>query len=105
MNRAVLYLMVVMIAAAFVIAPSAAAMFSPNKVSNFQAFSQKSLSNGFNPNSPSSFPLFFSPSIVADYGPPPTPNLILPSYIGTSVSYQNLFIPGACPGGCCGCCC
>jgi len=105
MNKAVLYLMVVMIAAALVIAPSAAAMSPPNKVSNSQAFSQKSLSNGFNPNSPSSFPLFFSPSIVDDYGPPPTPNLNLPSYMGTGVSYQNLFIPGACPGGCCGCCC
>jgi hypothetical protein len=51
------------------------------------------------------FPLPFTPSMVIDYGPPPTSNPILPSYLGTSVSYQNLFIPGNCPGGCCGCCC
>ncbi|HOT02753.1 MAG TPA: hypothetical protein PK069_01065 [Methanolinea sp.] len=105
MNKAVLYLMVVILAAALVIAPSATAISNPNKVSNFQISSQKSLLNGFNPNNPSSFSSFFSPSMVIDYGPPPTPNLILPSYIGTSVSSQNLFIPGACPGGCCRCCC
>jgi hypothetical protein len=105
MNRTVLYLMVAMIAAALVIAPSAAAIFSPSKVSTFQIPSQKSPLGAMNPGTSSSFSVFFTPSMVADYGPPPTPNLILPSSIGTSVSYQNLFIPGACPGGCCGCCC
>ncbi len=105
MNRTVLYLMVVMIAAALVIAPSAAAIFSPNKVSTFQIPAQKSPLGVINPGTPSSFSVFFSPAIGMDYGPPPTPNLILPAYIGTSVSYQNLFTPGSCPGGCCGCCC
>lgn len=105
MNRTLLYLIVVMIAAALVSAPSAAAIFSPNKVGNFQIPSQKSPQSNLNPSNPSSFSLFFSPMIGTDYGPPPTPNLILPAYLGTSVNSQNLFIPGACPGGCCGCCC
>lgn len=105
MYKAVLYLMVIMIAAALVIAPSTAAIYSPNKVSNFQISSQKLLSSNFNTNNPSSFSLSLSPAIGTDYGPAPIPNLVLPAYIGTGVSYQNLFIPGACPGGCCGCCC
>lgn len=105
MKKIVLCLMAIMVAVALLIAPSAAAIFSPNKVSNFQISSQKSLANGFNPNNPNSFSSFFSPSMVTDYGPPPSPYLNLPPSMGTSVNMQNLFIPGACPGGCCGCCC
>jgi|GEM_PF-3108026 len=105
MNKAVLYLMVVILAAALVIAPSATAISNPNKMSNFQISSQKSLLNGFNPNNPNSFQSYISLATVIDYGPPPTPKLKLPVYLGKGVNYQNLFIPNTCPGGCCGCCC
>ncbi|HNQ29357.1 MAG TPA: hypothetical protein PKM87_04480 [Methanolinea sp.] len=104
MKKNAICVLALLLAAILIVAPAAAGIYSPQKVSPPQFSSQRSFLAGVDINNPASFQSFMATVRGMDLSPSSQPNPVLPAYLGTGVTYQNLFSSGCAGCNCCGCC-
>lgn len=104
MKKNAICVLALLLAAILIVAPAAAGIYSPQKVSPPQFSSQRSFLAGVDINNPASFQSFMATVRGMELTPPPQPKIKLPKYMGETVTYQNLFSSGCAGCNCCGCC-